>query len=180
MSKAVVHLPAEIHDSLQRHLLADKDGPEEAAFVFARVSEDHQTADRTFQFVDWFPVPPEGFTFHSDYHIELSDETRAGVIKRAHDLGASIVEFHAHRGPWPAGFSGSDWAGLEEFVPHVWWRLKGRPYGAIVVTATGFDGLVWLDSPTTPTRLDALVVGGRQLQPTGLSPLSRDGYKIDY
>lgn len=180
MSGSSVELPAEIHESLRRHLLADKDGPEEAAFVFAQVTNDDAGA-WTFEFVDWMAVPPEGFTFHSDYHIELSDETRAAVIKRAHDLGASIVEFHSHRGAWPAGFSGSDWAGLEEFVPHVWWRLKGRPYGAIVVTATGFDGLVWLNSPDAPTRLDSLIVDGRRLEPTKLSPLTKDGYKIrDY
>lgn len=172
---ASVRLPADVHMSLWRHLLADERGPEEAAFVFAHVPA--VDADSVFEYVDWFPVPPEGFAWQSAFHFELTDETRATVIKRAHDLGASIVEFHSHRGAWPAQFSGSDWIGLEEFVPHVRWRLKGRPYGAVVVTPTGFDGLAWVRSSATPIRLK-LLANGQVLEPTQLSPLTRDGYGI--
>src|SRR6266487_1407438 len=101
--------------------------------------------------------------------MELADETRAQVIKRAHDLGASMVEFHSHPYPWPARFSESDRVGLEEFVPHVWWRLKGRPYAAVVVAPSGFDGLVWMTSPDRPEQLDGIACGDRLLRPTGLT-----------
>jgi hypothetical protein len=169
-------LPADVQTAIWRHLLADKDGPEEAAFVFARASS--RNGNHVFEHIDWFLVPREGFALHSAFHFELGEEQQAAVIKRAHDLGASIVEFHAHRGDWPAAFSGSDWTGFEEFVPHVWWRLKGRPYAALVVTATGFDGLAWIENAATPIRVTELIANDRLMTPTRLSPLTRDGYLI--
>ncbi|MDP9225950.1 MAG: hypothetical protein M3P18_19360 [Actinomycetota bacterium] len=171
-----IRLPAEVQTAIWRHLLADKDGPEEAVFVFARASS--LEGRHVFEHIDWFRVPREGFALHSAFHFELAEEQQAAIIKRAHDLGASIIEFHSHRGIWPAEFSGSDWAGFEEFVPHVWWRLKGRPYAALVVTATGFDGLAWIESADTPIRVTELIANDRVITPTGLSPLTRDGYLI--
>lgn len=174
MSTVRLSLPIEVRAALWRHLLPNARGPEEAAFVFARASRDEGAA--SFESIEWSPVNPEGFASRSAYHLELSDETRARVIKRAHDLAASVVEFHSHRGKSDAQFSPSDWAGFEEFVPHIWWRLKGRPYAAVVVTSTGFDGLAWLDSPDKAVVLDALVSDGTSLTATRLSPLTKDGY----
>lgn len=174
MTRTILALPTAVYDALRRHLLPAQDGPEEAAFVFVRRHAVNST--EVFQHIDWFPIPPEGFASRSPFHFELTDATRAAVIKRAHDLGASLVEFHSHAGPWLAQFSPSDWAGFEEFVPHVWWRLKRRPYLAIIVTPTGFDGLVWLTGADVPARLDGILVDGRLLEPTRLSPLEREAY----
>ncbi len=52
-------------------------------------------------------------------------------------------------------------------MPHVLWRLKGRPYAAVVVAASGIDGLVWTAENTFP--LSALLLGNNQVRPTGLS-----------
>ena len=111
------------------------------AFLFAR----HRTedAEQIFETIEWYPVPPDGYGVRNEFHFELTDEVRAHVIKRAHDLGACIVEVHSHGGPLPAAFSPSDLWGFREFVPHVWWRLKGRPYLALVATRRDFDGLAW-------------------------------------
>jgi len=173
VSSIRLHVPIDVRAALWRHLLSTAAGPEEVAFVYARPSREDGVS---FGFIEWSAVEPEGFASRSAYHLELSDETRGHVIKRAHDLGASVVEFHSHRGRSDAQFSPSDWTGFEEFVPHIWWRLKGRPYAAIVVTSTSFDGLVWLDSPESPVRLDALISNGVSLAPTRLSPLTKDGY----
>ena len=173
----LLHLPREAHETLLTHLLPMQNRAEEAAFVFARPAE--TTGRRTLEHVEWSPVPPEGFASRSRFHFELSDATRAAVIKRAHDLRASLIEFHSHHGPWPAEFSASDWAGFEEFVPHVRWRLRGRPYAAVVVTLTGFDAFVWSDVAHAPARLEAIIVDGQRLEPTRRSPLQRDGYKFD-
>lgn len=177
MTPILLHLPRKVHKALLTHLLPPQGGAEEAAFVFVRLME--ASDNRTFEYVEWLPVPAEGFAAHSPFHFELSDAMRATVIKRAHNLGASLIEFHSHDGPWPAEFSASDWEGFEEFVPHVRWRLRQRAYAAVVVAPTGFDALVWLDAADAPTRLDAIVVDGRRLEPTRLSPLQRDGYKFD-
>ena len=170
--RAVLALPPDIQAALWRHLLPDGKAPEQVAFVFA-AHETGRGAD-LFRYVEWRPVPSEGFASRSAFHLELADETRAGVIKRAHDLGASLVEFHSHTGRWPAAFSGSDLAGFREFVPHVWWRLKRRPYLAVVVTRSGFDGFAWLTGPMVPEPLGGILVDEKVLTPTGLSRWGAD------
>ena len=122
-----------------------------------------------FTVVETRKLGREDFAVQEGHYIELADAARAALIKRAHDLGASLIEIHSHLGPWPAGFSPSDRSGLRETVSHMWWRLKSRPYLALVVTETGFDALVWLDNPTQPRTLDALLVGTMTLRPTNLS-----------
>jgi len=57
----------------------------------------------------------------------------------------------------------------------MWWRLKGRPYAAVVVK-DGFDGFTWLVDAITPARLAGISAGDELLEPTRLSPLERDGY----
>ena len=68
---------------------------------------------------------------------------------------------------------------LKETVPYIWWRLKKRPYLAIVVTATGFDALVWLDNPNIPLQLDGIIVGKSLLSPTNNSLLRVEMTDID-
>jgi hypothetical protein len=175
-NRILLELGEEVHAEIRRHLIRPRSKLEQAAFVFARHEADQ--GSQIFRCIEWFPVPPEGFVVQTEAHFELTDETRALVIKRAHDLGACLVELHAHTGPWKAQFSGSDRLGFREFVPHVWWRLKGRPYVAVVVSRSGHDGLVWMQDPKSPERLTGLLVGGRVLSCTGLSPLSSDdGYE---
>jgi hypothetical protein len=173
MTSVVLELDADAKNEMWSHLLSDPMA-EQAAFAYV---EGHLEDDRhRFSLTEWTPVSSDGFTARSGFYIELTDETRAAAIKRAHDLGTSLVELHSHLGRWPAAFSASDWSGFQEFVPHVWWRLKGRPYLAIVVTHTGFDGLAWITGPSEPQRLDALLVGPDTLRPTGLSAVRPNTY----
>jgi hypothetical protein len=137
------------------HVLPRRHRVEEAAFLFAKETAN---GDRLqLRCVDFWLLQPDDFSYQSDCHIELADATRGKVIKRAHDLGAVVVEIHSHLGPQPAQFSGSDLSGFEEWVPHVRWRLKGRPYAALVVTRRDFDGFVWRGDAVE--RLGGLVVG---------------------
>ena len=91
------------------------------------------------------------------------------AIKRAHDPGTCLVEFHSHTGPWPAAFSGSDLIGFREFVPHIWWRLKGRPYLAVVACRSTFDGFAWIAGPTAPVPIAGILNDETLMEPTGLS-----------
>ena len=175
MAQILLQLPQHVHQALWTHLLPPSSRNEEVAFVCAQ--PDGNDGSHVFKYVDWIAVPPNGFKSRSSFHLELSDETRALVIKKAHDLGACLVEFHSHLGPWPAQFSPSDFVGFREFVPHVWWRLKGKPYLAIVVTKSDFDGLAWIATPQIPERLDGIVVDNHFLAPTGLSPLDGELYE---
>jgi hypothetical protein len=165
--RILLALSPPVQAALWDHLVPRNHRVEEAAFVYAG----RETTDDTevFRAVEWLPVPPDGFVTRSAVHFELADAMRAAVIKRAHDLGASLVEFHSHTGRWRAAFSPSDRAGFREFVPHVWWRLKGRPYLAVVVTRSGFDGLAWIARAQAPERLDGVLVEEKVLNPTRLS-----------
>ncbi len=165
--KALLALDEGLYGDLIAHLLPPGESPEQAAFLFARPScSDDQIVFEVFEAA---PLGACDFAAQNDYHLELADATRARLIKRAHDLSASLVEMHSHLGSWPAAFSVSDRAGLRDTVQHMWWRLRKRPYIAVVVASSGFDALLWLDNPRTPRQLDGLLTGDRLLRPTNNS-----------
>lgn len=163
-----LYLSHELYQRILDHLLSDA-ASEQAAFGYAQ-SRATDIGHR-FDLVEWHPITSEGFANQSGYYMELTDAARASAIKRAHDLRTSLVEFHSHLGPWPAAFSASDWSGFDEFVPHVWWRLKGRPYAAIVVASSGFDGIAWIAAPDRPQRLTNIVAGSATILATANSIL---------
>src|ERR1019366_7148798 len=138
--KSCLKLPAGVYEDLVTHLLPPASQCEEAAFLFVRGEKTE--GELSLVFLEAAKLTPADFVAHYADYLELADATRARMIKRAHDLRASIVEMHSHVGPWRASFSYSDRAGLKETVPHMWWRLSGRPYAAIVVARHGFDALV--------------------------------------
>jgi hypothetical protein len=160
-------LPEQVYAGLMNHLAPISRTTEELAFVF--VGSDTQDGHTQLDHVDWFPVPPSGFVHRSGLHLELTDEMRATIIKKAHDLNACLVEFHSHRFSAAAAFSPSDLEGLDEFVPHVRWRLNGRPYLAVVVGPASFDALAWVDGSGRPGPLDHVRVGDRIFRPTGIT-----------
>jgi hypothetical protein len=60
-----------------------------------------------------------------------------------------------------------DFEGFTEFVPHVRWRLRGRPYAAIVVADTTFDALAWIEpEDPKPVAVDAVTAESEILYPT--------------
>ena len=111
-------------DRLTRHLASGPD--EQLAFLLARWHED------VAKVTDLRLIEARSFDLQTPWHLSLSDDERAAVIKWTHDNDASLIEAHVHRGWQAAEFSGSDWSGLDAFVPHVWWRLRHRPYIALV------------------------------------------------
>ena len=172
--KVHLTLPEHTRQEIWSHLLPQYFIAEEAAFMF--VIPEKQNGVFAFKCLEWLPVQSEGFFRQSKYHFELTDSMQASIIKRAHDLKASIVELHSHEGSLPVSFSPTDFTGFSEFVPHVWWRLKGRPYLAVVVSSTGCDGLVWLNSPDEPQQLDGISTEKFILKTTGISSLRRVSY----
>jgi hypothetical protein len=165
--KTILNLPSGQYDAVITHLLPRRSSLEEAAFLFATAAHGDDVV--TFDVQAMELLSRDDFEVQETDYLELLDETRARLIKRAHDLGTCLVEMHSHPGPLPAAFSVADRIGLGETVPHMWWRLSKRPYLAIVVARSGFDALVWLEGPKTPQALDALMAGHRLLKPTNLS-----------
>lgn len=151
-------------DRLRKHLLSTP-RCEQAAFLFCR----HSDADGAFTCEDWSALERADFEVQAGDYLELTDEARARFIKHAHDRGLCLVESHSHPGPYPAAFSHSDLNGLDEFVPHVRWRLRGRPYAALVFAKSGFDGLAWTGAKAMPQQLVAIETEKARFAATGLT-----------
>lgn len=153
-------IPADLYDRFRRDLNVRAEG---AGFFLA----DYQADARALRFRDWRIVPESGFESRSEFHLVLRDEVRAEIIKWAWDMSASLVEVHSHRFG-NAEFSWSDLRGLQEWVPHLWWRLRGRPYGAIVLDGETVDALAWIDDAGMPEQVAGLeIVGQGSIRPTG-------------
>jgi len=150
--------------TLRRDLLGSN--VEEVAIAYSefRSGPHNEFAVRTIEL-----MAESDFERRSEFHVTLTDDALARVIKRAWDLKLSIVELHSHLDTATACFSPSDIAGLRDLVPHVWWRLRGAPYAAIVVTSAEIDGLAWTASAEQPEPIDELVAGKTIVRPSGRS-----------
>jgi hypothetical protein len=113
--------------------------PEQVGFFLA----DFEERTELFTLSDWWAVPPEGYEHQTGYHVTLSDEAQGEAIRWAWNAKACLVEVHSHGPLEPAQFSPTDLAGFVDWVPHVRWRLRGRPYAAIVVASRTADALAW-------------------------------------
>lgn len=174
MEQILINIPNSVYTAIWTHLLPRRLFNEDAAFLYVRQkTEDKATA---FHYLDWIPVPASGFFTRSPYYFELTDQMRAAVIKKAHELNASIVELHSHKGDHLAEFSTSDLLGFREFIPHVWWRLKGRPYIAVVVSRASFDALAWIKDPKIPQRINWIVTESSVLEPTNLTIINGNSH----
>lgn len=167
---------SDLYKALGGHLGAR---PEQVGFFLA----EWQPEERRFVLRDWWAVLPEGLEHQSDFHVSLNDDIRAEAIKWAWDSGACLVEAHSH-GKWgPAKFSTSDLWGFEEWVPHLWWRLGGRPYAALVTAADTFDAVAWIEGPDVLEQIESLDIEGVDtLLTTGRTlreGVDRDEFGID-
>lgn len=154
-------------DRVRQHLLPPGSSLEQGAFLLCRYSEAGQSA--TFECVELLAMQPTDYLEQESDYLELRDETRARLIKRAHDSGLAIVESHSHPGPYPAALSDADLEGLAAFVPHVRWRLKNRPYAALVFARSGFDGLAWIGEARIPTQISRIEIESSHIPATGLT-----------
>jgi hypothetical protein len=153
---ASISFPAALFDELLSHLKR----PEEVAFMLAE-----PPTDGCFRVRELRTMGGERFLDHSDDHAELDDAIRGEVIRWAWESDACLVEAHSH-GPifLPARFSGFDFDQFVDWIPHVRWRLAGRPYAALVAAGDDIDGLAWIGEE--PEAVDAVLVDGRPLLST--------------
>jgi hypothetical protein len=154
-------IPKPIFEELREQM---NRGPEEqVGFLYAAADGD------CFTVTELYRVPPEGFAAQSPQHLALSDDVRAKVLSHAWSHGGGLIEAHSHPGARSACFSPTDLSGLDEWVPHVRWRLQGAPYVALVFAADDFDALVWSRESPEPQPLDSLYAGERKLRPSNLT-----------
>lgn len=144
---------SDLYEALRGHLDARA---EQVGFFLA----DWRPDERRFVLRDWRTISLEGFEHQSNFHVSLTDEVRGEVIKWAWDSGACLIEAHSH-GRWgPAKFSSSDLWGFDKWVPHLWWRLRGRPYAALVMAGEMFDAVAWIDGPNAAEQVEFLDIEG--------------------
>jgi hypothetical protein len=164
MMSVSLSFPAGIFAELMAHLSVAQ--AEQVAFLFT----EHAVLDEPLRVAELYAVPPESFDLQSTYHVTLADNVRGYVIGRAWASGGCLIEVHSHGGGDPAAFSASDIYGLDEWVPHVRWRLRGRTYVALVFAESTFDALVWEEGREVPAPLAAVQVDGRGIvSPTGIT-----------
>lgn len=133
--------------------------PEHATFMLAEVE------DSTFHIIDLRVMRPEDYKNRSGLHLDLKDEVRPELISWAWERRLSLVEVHSHK-PGHARFSRSDLWGFAEWVPHLWWRLQGAPYAALVKSGDEWDAMVWLRSPRAPEAVTAIEIVESFAEPT--------------
>jgi hypothetical protein len=142
---------------------------------------DYDAEERRFELGEWIAIPSEGFEFQSSYHVTLTDETIAMVLGRATAVERSLVEVHSHLGDAGAEFSPSDIIGLREWVPQMRWRLRGRPYAAMVWEEESFDALAWIETTGAEQVGTITVNGGKAMAATGLTlaePRRQEGNRV--
>ena len=128
--------------------------PELVGFFLA----DFDEGDQVFKLTAWRAVPPSGYEYQTDHHVTLTDDAQNEAIRWAWNSKACLIEVHSHGPLEPAQFSVSDLAGFVEWVPHVRWRLRGRPYAAIVVATRSADAVAWTGSNQELTAVDQLLL----------------------
>jgi hypothetical protein len=162
MAPVSVVMSQQMDETVRAHLFQSR--VEQVAFLLGRFAEGEFLID------DLLRIPRKGFDHQSALHVSLSDDERARVIKWAWDKQGSLVETHVHLFNEPAAFSASDIGGLRDFVPPNWWRLRKRPYGALVFGPSSFDGLAWVTDAETPEQIGTIRIdGGGLKQATGRS-----------
>lgn len=168
--KVCLDMPTGTRDKIWTHLSPNPASTEEAGFGLARfVSNDSECQFSLFQ---WMALTDSDFLYKDSDYLHMTDEARVRIIKAAHSNDACLVEFHSHPFPCDAEFSFADRNGFKEFVPQIWWRLKQKPYLAVVVGPENFDGLAWLQDPESPIALNEINDGEVAEKATGLSIIS--------
>lgn len=104
--------------------------------------------------------------------VQLTEHAQQHVLQWAAKRDQWLIELHSHLGPYgePAQMSPIDAAGLNEWVPHVRWRLGQRPYAALVFGLRTLDGVAWGGAKDTPpVAIAAWDVDGTIIETTRLS-----------
>lgn len=167
MRAARVTLSEAVLQAIRQHLFGGGLEREQGGFLLCSATPDGN--ETVFAASEWIPLMPHDYVYHDVDYLELRDETRATLIKRAHDAAAAVVEVHSHPWPRPACFSPADLQGLAEFVPHIRWRLKRRPYGALVFGTDSFDGIAWQGDDPLAIPLHEIATPARVERATGLT-----------
>ncbi len=162
-------MPPAVWDDVHTYL---DHGVERMAFLSATPAQDACTGHDVWSVIDVMYLDDEtDYELQGSFGMELADDIRPRSLRWATRHDASLIEVHSHgEGRQPTTFSRHDLRGLVEGVPGLVWRLRGRPYGALVFGGRrDFDGLVWHDRASPPAALAKLTVGQHTFRATDLA-----------
>ncbi|WLI89075.1 hypothetical protein Q4S45_20605 [Massilia sp. R2A-15] len=165
MSSATITIPTAMLLAMQAHLFPGNSNMEQGGFLLCKSCA--QELPYSLVVEEWLPLMRDDYVTQASDYLELSDAARARIIKLAHERNAILLEVHCHPSKQPACFSPADILGLVEFVPHIRWRLRGKPYAALVVGHNSIDGLAWFGDSKTPIPIGH-IYSGSQIQKTTL------------
>jgi hypothetical protein len=148
MSEIKIAVARDTFDYLRQHLAR----PEQVVFGYARYHEGR------FDVVDIDAIAGRDIESQSKVHVALADGIRPRLIQSAWKRDLCLIEAHSHGPEGRAKFSMSDLLGFEEWVPHVRWRLQGRPYAALVCAGETWDAIAWRHPPTSPEPVAAIEI----------------------
>ena len=159
-----LQIPPDICDRLLTYL----DVPtERMAFLLAAPTS---TSDRWTVVDELYLTDVVDYAYQGEYGMELADAVRPRVLSWATRPDVALVEVHSHgRSSHKTTFSPTDLEGLDEVVPQMLWRLRGRPYVAVVLGADDADALAWSQRGQLPAAPGSIVLGDRTLTPTGMA-----------
>jgi hypothetical protein len=171
----VIKIDNSIYSNIRSHLLHNE--LEHVCFLYYRPLFDEQHIVMDVQ--DFYIVPSHEYDYQSEFHVVLSDACQSKVIKKAWDKKLSLGEIHSHPLSIKAAFSTSDMSGFQDFVPHVWWRLKKGPYFALVISQIEIDALAWIKSPKIEEAIKKIEVGNSMVYPSNntLTQLKEEKWK---
>ncbi|MFL6671859.1 MAG: hypothetical protein ACJ8LG_01045 [Massilia sp.] len=167
MPNALIIIPERMLLAMRAHLFPPGVTVEQGGFLLCEVPV--EDAPFRFSALEWLPLQREDYVVQATDYLELTDQARVRIIKLAHARNAALVEVHCHPGKHPACFSLADIVGLAEFVPHIRWRLKGKPYAALVFAQTTVDGLAWFGTSRLAVPIEIIVSDSQRLGTTGLT-----------
>lgn len=175
--KTILHCSLSAFESIRNHVLQNED--EQAAFIFLEWVQTNGILNLNVK--DHYLVQRHELVGDNSLHIDISDETLSRVIQKAAKENLALGEVHSH--PFVkrnVRFSWSDMAGFEEFVPHVSWRLRQKPYVALVFGRNDFDALAWSSDPVAPVQLDSITIDRNTvLKPTNRTLKTNRKYQDD-
>lgn len=110
------------------------------------------------------------YAYQGIHGMELADDVRPRVLTWANRPHVALVEVHSHgQFSFPTSFSATDLDGLNEVVPQMLWRLRGRPYAALVLGRDDLDALSWCQPGQAASVPVSVTLGDRTLTPTGIA-----------
>jgi hypothetical protein len=166
MSSNII-IPSGIAEALRRHFFQNE--LEQGAFLFAEAKR--EDGELNLVAADYYLVPASGWEAQVEFYLQMKDSERAKIMKLAREKNLCAIDCHSHpRACDDVWFSPSDVAGITEFAQYAKWKLRGKPFAAMVWGEQSVDAVLWQVEFSHAERVAQVKIIGnaeQTLTPTG-------------